>query len=111
MSRDNTFTVSHSSYYRFLPENKNTRPRVVIYARKRSRFQLNLRSDICSDSDLLIGDIIDSKNQLESVQLINIYNEKSLIENDNSCTVDRVLLNIESKKYSIIAGDLNAHHS
>ena len=39
--------------------------------------------DIISDNDILIIDIIDSKKKLENIQLVNIYNEKSLKENDN----------------------------
>ena len=110
MSDDNTFTISHSNYYCILPENKNVRSRVAIFARKKSNFQACLRSDICSDNDLLIIDIQDNKNQYAPIQLINIYNEKSLMEQNNSWTVNRSLLQLMPTKNSIICGDFNAHH-
>jgi Endonuclease-reverse transcriptase len=105
------YTVSHSSYYCFLPESRENRPRVAIFARKRSRFQLNQRPDLCNDSDLLVIDIIDTKNQLDPIQLVNIYNEKSQEEGINTRTIERALIEIQPAKYSIIAGDFNAHHS
>ena len=75
--------VSHSVYYSILSEVNDLRSRVAIYARKRSRFQAVIRYDIISDNDILIIDIIDSKKELETIQLVNIYNKKSLKENDN----------------------------
>ena len=84
MSSDFSFTIRHASYYCMLPENKDIRPRVVIFSRKQSRFQACLRTDLCSDSDLLVIDIQDKENQLENIQLMNIYNEKSLNKQDNS---------------------------
>jgi exonuclease III len=111
MSEDFTFTVRHNSYYCILPENKDLRPRVVIYSRKHSRFQACLRTDLCSDSDLLVIEIQDRQNQLESIQLMNIYNEKSLREDDNRWTVERSLLSLTPFKHSIVCGDFNAHHS
>ena len=102
--------VSHSAYYCILSEVNELRPRVAIYARKRSRFQAVARYDIISDNDILIIDIIDSKKELETIQLVNIYNEKSLRENDNRWTIERCLLKYTPQKYSIITGDFNAHH-
>ena len=32
-------TISHSAYYCIMPESEKTRPRVMIFARKNSRFQ------------------------------------------------------------------------
>ena len=58
-AKDNITTISHYAYYCIVPEYQNIRPRVVIFARKQSRYQFCLRSDICSDSDLLVIDIID----------------------------------------------------
>lgn len=95
-----------------MPEYQEIRPRVTIFARRQSRYQFCLRSDICSDSDLLIIDIIDkTKSFSETIQLINIYNEKSLIENRNDRTIERCLHTINPSKYTIICGDMNAHHS
>ena len=102
--------VSHPSYYCILPEVNGLRPRVAIYAGKRSRFQAVARYDIISDNDILIIDIIDSKKKLETIQLVNIYNEKSLKENDRSWTIERCLLKYTPQNYSIITGDFNAHH-
>jgi hypothetical protein len=111
MSSDFSFTIRHASYYCILPEKRDTRPRVAIYARKQSRFQACLRTDICSDGDLLVIDIHDKQNELDVIQFINIYNEKSLEETNNSWTVQRKLLAIIPYKHSIICGDFNAHYS
>ena len=47
----------------------------------------------------------------EVIQLINVYNEKSLAENSNEWTVKRSLKNIISHLNIIICGDFNSHHS
>ena len=59
MSPDNMWSATHSAYFCILPENKELRSRVAIYARKSSRFQSCLRSDLCSSNDLMIMDIKD----------------------------------------------------
>ena len=59
VAKDNITTISHSAFYCIMPESQNIRPRVIIFARKQSRYQFCLRSDLCSDSDLLIIDITD----------------------------------------------------
>lgn len=105
------FTISHSSFYCFLSEYKNIRSQVAIFARKKSRFQAINRIDILSSNDILILEIIDKFKKLNNIQLINIYNEKSLKENENAYTIERELIDIISEKYSIICGDFNAHHS
>ena len=111
-AKDNITTISHSAYYCIVSEYQNIRPRVIIFARKQSRYQFCLRSDICSDSDLLIIDIIDKTRSFsETIQLINVYNEKSLLENRNNRTIERCLHTITSYKYTIICGDMNAYHS
>src|SRR5204862_6780267 len=72
-------TISHSDYYCIMPESEKIRPRVLMFAKKSSRFQFCQKSDICSDTDIIIIDINDSLNSKTAViQLINIYNEKSL---------------------------------
>jgi len=40
-----------------MPESEKIRSRVIIFARKNSRFQFCQRSNICSDTDILIIDI------------------------------------------------------
>jgi hypothetical protein len=80
-------TISHSAFYCIMPESESEkiRSRVMIFAKKSSRFQFCQRSDICSDTDILVIDINDSLNSnAEVIQLINIYNEKSLSENNNN---------------------------
>lgn len=89
ISENHEFSVKHSSYYSILPENKEIRSRVAIYARKQSRFQASPRFDIISDNDCLIIDIMDTQNQLGTIQLINIYNEKSLKRDSQTWTLDR----------------------
>ena len=77
-------TISHSAYYCIIPESEKIRPRVMIFTKKSSRFQFCQRSNICSNTDILIIDINDSVNpNAEVIQLINVYNEKSLAENSN----------------------------
>ena len=111
-AENNITTIFYSAYYCIVPEYQNMRPRVTIFARKQSRFQFCLRSDICSDSDLLIIDIIDkTKSFEETIQLINIYNEKSLAENRNDRTIERCLHTIIPSKYTIICGDMNTYYS
>ena len=84
VNTDSMTTISHSAYYCIMPESEKIRPRVMIFAKKNSRFQFCQRSDICSDTDILIIDINDSLNSnAEIIQLINIYNEKSLSEDSN----------------------------
>ena len=77
-------TISHSAYYCIMSESEKIRSRVMIFIKKNSRFQFCQRLDICSDTNILIIDINDSLNpDTEVIQLINIYNEKSLFENNN----------------------------
>src|SRR5204863_7573441 len=81
----NTMTIiSHSAYYCIMSENEKIRSRIMIFAKKSSRFQFCQKSDICSNTDIIIIDINDFLNsKIEIIQLINIYNEKSLAENNN----------------------------
>ena len=112
IAKDNITTISHSAFYCILPPTQNIRPRVMIFARKQSRFDFCLRSDICTDNDILIIDIIDKTSSYsEVIQLINIYNEKSLKEDCTKYTVKRKLHEIVPSKNTTLCGDLNAHHS
>jgi hypothetical protein len=105
-------TISHSAYYCIMPESEKIRPRVIIFAKKSSRFQFCQKSDICSDTDILVININNSLNpDKEVIQLINIYNKKSLSENSNEWTVKKSLQNIVSNKNTIICGDFNSYHS
>ena len=49
--------ISHLAYYYIMPESEKIRPRVMIFARKNSRFQFCQRLNICSNTDMLIIDI------------------------------------------------------
>ncbi len=111
---NNMTTISHSAFYCIIFETERTRSRVMIFAKKSSRFQFCQRSDIYSDTDIIIIDIHDSLNinaNADVIQLINIYNEKSLSNNSNEWTVERSLQHITPAKNTIICGDFNAHHS
>ena len=104
-------TISHSAYYCIMPENEEVRPRVIIFAKKSSRFQFCQKLDICSDTDILIIDINNSLNaKAEIIQLINIYNEKSLAENSNEWTVKRSLKDVIPHANTIICGNFNSYH-
>src|SRR6266480_5075549 len=84
INTDSMTIISHSAYYCIMSESEKIRPRVMIFAKKSSRFQFCQKSDICSDTDILVIDINDSLNsKAEVIQLINVYNEKSLSENNN----------------------------
>lgn len=111
INSDYTNTISHSSYYCIIPEIYNIRQRVLVFARKLSRFQSILRSDIFLDPDCLIIDIKDKYNQLETLQLINIYNQKSLLENEQKWTIERLIEKYTPGKNTILGGDFNLHHT
>jgi len=112
-------TISHPAYNVILPSSFPSssspspspsppiRPRVAIFHRKLSRFQYCQRDDL-SSSDLLVIDIIGSK--IPNLQLINIYNEKSLETGNNEYTIERALVKLAPSKNSILGGDFNAHH-
>ena len=108
VSRDNAYTVTHSAYQAILPENRQIRPRAMIFALKNSKYQYCYRPDLCQDSDIIIIDIL--KNGIPELQLINIYNEKSLEENCNEWTIQRALRQLIPSKNALICGDFNAHH-
>jgi exonuclease III len=106
---DNTTTVSHSAYYTILLNTQGVRPRVAVFTRKKSKFQYCQRTDICSDSDIIVLDI--SSPTIETFQLINIYNEKSLKEEETEWTIERSLQHINIDRKAIVCGDFNTHYS
>src|SRR5271156_200001 len=102
-------TISHPSFNVILPNSSSTiRPRVAIFHRKLSRLQYCQRDDL-SSSDLLVIDILGS--QTPDLQLINIYNERSLEPGIEEYTIERALINLIPSKNTILGGDFNAHHS
>ena len=64
-----------------------------------------------SDSDIIIIDV--SSSNINTFQIINIYNEKSLdLDIDQSIyTVKRSLQHIQLSKKTLIADDFNSHHN
>src|SRR6266480_5392445 len=62
INTDSMTTISHSAYYCIMSESEKIRFRVMIFAKKNSRYQFCQRSDICSDTDILIININDSLN-------------------------------------------------
>ena len=62
INMDTMTTISHSAYYYIVLKSEKIRPRVMIFAKKSSRFQFYQRLDICSNTDILIIDINDSVN-------------------------------------------------
>src|SRR5438045_1359441 len=72
INTDSMTTISHSAYYCIMSESEKIRLRVMIFAKKNSRYQF------CQRSDILVIDINDFLNSdAEIIQLINVYNEKS----------------------------------
>ena len=67
------------------------------------------RPDICQDSDIQVLDI--SINDLPSLLMFNVYNEKQIGSEDYEYTVERKLSTVELPARAIICGDFNAHHS
>jgi hypothetical protein len=109
ITSDNMGTVSHPAYISILPPRKEgIRPRVAIFTRKNTPYSYTARPDIFKDSDILILQV--SGPGISPFQLINIYNEKGLGENQK-WTIKRSLESIKLEKRSIIYGDFNSHYS
>ena len=74
------------------------------------------RIDLINDDDLQILKII--IEDLRNLQIINIYNEKSIVDDNSNIansanyTIDRLLfsLNFNSAIKLILSEDMNAHH-
>ena len=81
IAKNNTYTISHTTYHTILPEFCDIRPRVTIFAKKNSIHQFCYRSDLYKDSDIIILNILNS--EIPDFQIINIYNKKSLKKNYN----------------------------
>jgi hypothetical protein len=106
------YPISHPTFNCILPNTSNNiRSRVAIYARKNSVYKYCQRTDLIADSDIIIIDVSDSN--IETFQIINLYNEKSLDPDSDSTnyTVKRNLHNIQILKETLICEDFNAHHS
>src|SRR6266498_4238170 len=93
IAQDNNYIISHTAYHTILPEFCDVRPRVAVFVKKDSIYQFCYRSDLCKDSNIIILDILNS--EIPDFQIMNVYNEKSLKENCNDWTLDRILLHIK----------------
>ena len=69
------------------------------------------RTDLTSDSDIIILNI--SGLNIETFQIINIYNEKSLNCQSDSTnyTVERSLQSVQLSTKILIVGDFNTYYS
>src|SRR5947207_10935765 len=96
-------TVSHSAYYYILSTySDNIRLRVAVFTRKLSNYKFCHKTDLTSDSDIIIIDVSDSN--IKIFQIINIYNEKNLnIESDISYTAERSLQYIDLTMKTLVA--------
>jgi hypothetical protein len=102
-------TVSHPVYIGILPSRREgIRPRVAIFTRKNTLYSYIARPDISNNLDILILQV--SGPGISPFQLINIYNEKGLEENQE-WTIKRSLESIKPEKRSIIYGDFNVYHN
>ena len=54
INMDTMTTISHSAYYCIVSESEKIKSRVMIFAKKSSRFQFCQKSDICSDTNILM---------------------------------------------------------
>ena len=106
-------TLSNANFDRIMPQTKEHtyRPRVVTFIAKNLQIKATPRSDLIADPDaqaiFIQGEVLNKE-----VLLINIYNEKSQVLEDETKTVDRVLASESlQKRDTLIAGDFNAHHS
>jgi pantothenate synthetase len=88
-------------------ENRH-RQRVMTFVSKLFEFSVTPRSNICTDTDVQILNIIGTN--IEDLTIYNIYSEKIQKSNSNDYTIERVVTSIELAKNSIVCEDFNAHH-
>jgi len=81
IAQDNSYTIFYTPYHTILSEFCDVRPRVAVFVKKDLIYQFYYRSDLCNNSDIIILDILNS--EIPDLQIMNIYNEKSLKENYN----------------------------
>jgi len=70
IAADNIITVSHAAFYCILSNSQNLRLRVIIYVRKQANLTYCQRTDLTSDSDIIIIDV--SSSNINTFQIINI---------------------------------------
>ena len=122
----NFICISHPSFHTVSPiptpaANKiPERPRTLAYIRKSTCLQFSPRYDLCEDPDMQIIEVI---IEPEPFLIINVYNEKQRLPNTPThytttpippsnlpYTIDRLLLPLQLKTPTILAGDFNLHH-
>jgi len=81
---------------------------MAFISKVRQNFVCTPRSDISKDSDLQVLSI--SANEISSILLLNIYNEKLQQDNNNQWIIDRCLTAIQLPSRAVICEDFNAHH-
>ncbi len=103
-------SVNHQSFIQILPKHRHLRPRTLVYASRATSNTVlaSLASTSPEDPDVLVLDILEGPHK---IQLVNIYNEDSLIQaTSTGKTIDRWLYNYPILVDTIIAGDFNTHH-
>lgn len=110
MLNDNEITISHSAYYCILFSCSSfVRFKVAIYARKNNSFKYVQRTDLCFAFDIIILNVSDFN--INSFQLINLYNEKDQLEDsDKLYIIERTLKDIHLSNKTLILDDFNAYH-
>ncbi len=93
IAKDNIYIIFHTAYHTILPEFCDIRSRMAVFVKKDLIYQFCYRSDLCKDSDIIILDILNS--EISDFQIMNVYNEKSLKENCNDWTLNRILSHIK----------------
>ena len=80
-------TISHPNFTSIISNISNLRPRVCTFVSKQnSKLMCTPRIDIINDPDLQILEI--AMENIRNLQLINIYNEKSMTNDDAQYIID-----------------------
>jgi exonuclease III len=104
--------LQHSAFHTITPQPCNPssiseRPRVLAYIRKEAGIEFSTRYDLCSDPDAQVIEVLTS---IEPFYIVNVYNERRLVEGSRHYTVNRLLQHLHFDLPVIIVGDFNVHH-
>jgi ribonuclease HI len=100
-SNNSIRSIVHSSYYQIFPNFNILRPRVMCYISK--SLKASLSPDSPQDPDCMVIDV-------NSIRIINVYNEKHQDDPNRAYTISRGILPPLINKSTILAGDFNIHH-
>ena len=103
--------ISHSNFINIISNINNTRSRVCTFVPKQnSKLMCISKIDIINDSDLQILEIV-IKN-IRNLKLINIYNEKSITNDDAQYIIDHLFFTLKfgNEIKLILNENMNAHH-